>query len=273
MKRLVSIITYVILTINTLYISLFCLFFCFYEVDLFLLIWISSLIAICTIPVGLGLSIYALFQKDNPLFRKVTLIWNGSLIILLVLTFYVLPSGTNRIPDGMEKQYTANHDAIMHLCRYATDSLSLPDSTALVITQNNHLQTRKVVGRNRLISYPIRIFTEDTVFDIDASQAQRIIQLHKAANIGEFTVYMPDSLVNIHFTHRGFGTYWYEIPHHPYSEQEMYIQLNNMYACPYLPEVSFQFAGGATSHDAPFPKAQFLQSHHIDSTYIYNLFH
>ena len=93
----------------------------------------------------------------------------------------------------MEKQYITNRDTIMHLCRYATDSLSLPDSTALVITQNNILQTRKVVGRNRVISYPIGIFTEDTVFDIDASQAQRIIQLHKAANIGEFTVYMPDS--------------------------------------------------------------------------------
>ena len=62
------------------------------------------------------------------------------------------------------------------------------------------------------------IIAEDTVFDIDASQAQRIIQLHKAANIGEFTVFMPDSLVNIHFTNRGFGKYWYEIPHHPYSE-------------------------------------------------------
>ena len=85
MKRLVPIITYVILTINTLYIFLFCLFICFYEVDLFLPIWISSLIAICTIPVGLGLSIYALIQKSNPLFRKVTFIWNGLLIVLLLL--------------------------------------------------------------------------------------------------------------------------------------------------------------------------------------------
>ncbi len=273
MKRLVPIITYIILTINTLYVFLLCLNICLYEVDLFLPIWIGSVIAIHTILVGLGLSIYALVQKDNPVFRKVALIWNGSLIVLLLLTFDVLPNGTNRIPNGMEKQYTANRDAIIHLCRYATDSLSLPDSTALVITQNNHLQTRKVTGRNRIITYPIRIFTKDTVFDIDASQAQRIIQLHKAANIGAFAVYMPDSLVNIHFTHRGFGTYRYEIPHHPYSEQEMYFQLNNKYACPYLPEVSFQFAGGATSHDAPFPKDQFLQSHHIDSTYIYNLFH
>ena len=85
MKRLVPIITYIILTINTLYIFLFCLFICFYEVDLFLPIWISSLIAICTIPVGLGLSIYALIQKSNPLFRKVTFIWNGLLIVLLLL--------------------------------------------------------------------------------------------------------------------------------------------------------------------------------------------
>ena len=74
MKRLVPIITYVILTINTLYIFLFCLLFCFYEVDLFLPIWISSLIAIYTIPVGLGLSIYALFQKDNPILRGLGLI-------------------------------------------------------------------------------------------------------------------------------------------------------------------------------------------------------
>ncbi|MBR3407271.1 MAG: hypothetical protein IKG86_00320 [Paludibacteraceae bacterium] len=273
MKRIIPIITYIILAINTLYVFLLCLNICLYEVDLFLPIWIGSVIAIHTILVGLGLSIYALVQKDNPVFRKVALIWNGSLIVLLVLTFYVLPNGTNRIPNGMEKQYMDNHDAIIHLCRYATDSLSLPDSTALVITKNSQLQTRKVIGRNRLISYPVRIFTEDTVFDIDASQAQRIIQLHKAANIGEFTVFMPDSLVNIHFTNRGFGKYWYEIPHHPYLEQEMYFQLNNKYACPYLPEVSFQFAGGATSHDTPFPKVQFLQSHHIDSTYIYNLFH
>lgn len=273
MKRHLPVITYIILTINTLYVLLFCFAICLYEVDLFLPIWIGSIIAIHTIPVGLGLSIYVLFQKDNPILRKVSLIWNGTLIILLVLTFYVLPSGTNRIPNGMEKQYITNREAIIRLCRYATDSLSLPDSTALVITQNNHLQTRKVTGRNRIITYPIWISTEDTVFDIDASQAQRIIQLHKAANIGEFTVFMPDSLVNIHFTNRGFGKYWYEIPHHPYSEQEMYIQLNNKYACPYLPEVSFQFVGGATSNDTPFPKAQFLQSHHIDSTYIYNLFH
>ena len=273
MKRHLPVITYIILTVNTLYVLLFCFGICLYEVDLFLPIWISSLIAIYTIPIGLGLSIYALFQKDNPILRKVTLIWNGTLIILLVLTFYVMPSGTNRIPNGMEKQYITNREAIIRLCRYATDSLSLPDSTALVITQNNHLQTRKVTGRNRIITYPIWISTEDTVFDIDASQAQRIIQLHKAANIGEFTVFMPDSLVNIHFANRGFGKYWYEIPRHPYSEQEMYVQLNNIHACPYSREVCFLFDGGAIDHDASFPNDKFLQSHHIDSTYIYNLFH
>ncbi len=272
MKRIIPIITYIILAINTLYVFLLCLNICLYEVDLFLPIWIGSIIAIHTILVGLGLSIYALVQKDNPVFRKVALIWNGSLIVLLLLTFYVLPNGTNRIPNGMEKQYMDNHDAIMHLCRYATDSLSLPDSTALVITQNNQLQTRKVTGRNRIITYPVRIFTEDTVFDIDASQAQRIIQLHKAANIGEFTIFMPDSLVNIHFANRGFGKYWYEIPRHPYSEEEMYVQLNNIHTCPYSREVCFLFDGGALDYEASFPKDQFLQSHHIDSTYIHNLF-
>ena len=71
MKRLVPIIKYIILAINTLYVFLLCLNICLYEVDLFLPIWIGSIIAIHTIPVGLGLSIYALFQKDNPILRKV----------------------------------------------------------------------------------------------------------------------------------------------------------------------------------------------------------
>ena len=277
MKRLSPIIAiaYIILSVNTLLTILYCLFYSLYEVDLSLVVWLSScFVAICSFPAGLGVSIYALFQKTDNRSRIIILIWNAVIIALWLLLFYVLPNGTNRIPEDMEKKYIANRDAIMHLCRYATDSLSLPDSTALVITKYHHLQTRKVTGRNRIITYPIWIFTEDTVFDIDASQAQRIIQLHKAANIGEFTVYMPDSLVNIHFTNRGFGKYWYVIPRHLYSEQEMYILLNNIYSCPYLPEVSFKYAGGTTIHDTPFPKkAHFLQSRHIDSTYIYNLFH
>ena len=275
MKRLSPIIAiaYIILSVNTLLTILYCLFYSLYEVDLSLVVWFSSFVAICSFPAGLGVSIYALFQKTDNRSRIIILIWNAIIIALWLLLFYVLPDGTNRIPEDMEKKYIANRDAIMHLCRYATDSLSLPDSTALVITKHHHLQTRKVIGRYHRLAPPIWICTKDTVFDIDDSQAQRIRLLHKAANIGEFTVFMPDSLVNIHFTNRGFATYWYEIPRRPYSEQEMYILLKNIYSCPYLPEVSFNYAGGALDHDDPFPKDHFLQSRHIDSTYIYNLFH
>lgn len=70
MKRIIPIITYIILAINTLYVFLLCLNICLYEVDLFLPIWIGSVIAIHTILVGLGLSIYALVQKDNPVFPQ-----------------------------------------------------------------------------------------------------------------------------------------------------------------------------------------------------------
>lgn len=274
MKRSIEIVTYCVLAFNSLFAVLFCLDYSLYEIDLFLVIWMCSTTAIFSFPIGIGLSIYAIFRKESPLFRIVAPIWTGAIIALFVLAFYVLPSGAERISNGMEKQYVTNHDAIMQLCRYATDSLSLPDSTALVITAHNRLQTRRVIGRNAIFPNPALIATQDTIFDIDERSAQRLMQLHKAARVDAFSVYMPDSLVNIHFVHRGFGRFWYEIPHHPYTEHEMYFQLVNPRTCPYSPDVCFCFDGGAIGHKNPYPvKAYFLQSHNIDSTYIYNLFH
>ncbi len=85
MKRHLPFITYIILTINTLLAILWAFGICLHGVDLFLTIWSNFELAICTIMIGLGLSIYALIQKSNPLFRKVTFIWNGLLIVLLLL--------------------------------------------------------------------------------------------------------------------------------------------------------------------------------------------
>lgn len=85
MKRHLPIITYIILTINTLLAILWAFGICLHGVDLFLTIWSNFELATCTITIGLGLSIYALIQKSNPLFRKVTFIWNGLLIVLLLL--------------------------------------------------------------------------------------------------------------------------------------------------------------------------------------------
>lgn len=272
MKQAVHITTYICLSINTLLSLLFCVAYSIYEVDLFLAVWLSSTLAIFTFPIGIGLSIYALFQKNDKRFRIVTLIWNTIIIGLFGLTFYVLPSGTQRVVNGMEDKYLANYDAIQQLCRYATDSLLLPDSSALIITKDGNIKTRKVVGKN--IFLPSLVLSKDTSFVVDESQAQRLLQLHEASKMGDFSVFRPDNLINITFSSRGFGRYWYEIPHHPYTEKEMYFQLNNYHYCPYKQEVCFLFDGGGIDHDCSFPmKDQFLQLHNIDSLSIYHLFH
>ena len=272
MKQSIRVMTYICLGINILLSMLFCVAYCIYEVDLFVVVWLSSALGLFTFPIGIGLSIYALVQKQDKFFRKVTLIWNAAIIGLFGLTFYVLPSGTERLVNGMEDKYLSHYDAIQHLCAYATDSLVLPDSAALVVTKDGNLQTCKVVGK--VFFMPSVIYTEDTTFVIDENQSQRLLQLHKASKMGEFTVYRPDNQINITFSTRGFGRFWYEIPYHPYTEEEMYFHLNNYHYCPYTREICFLFDGGAIHHDAPFPmKDQFLQSHGIDSLSIYHLFH
>lgn len=272
MKKSARIVTYICLGINTLLSLLFCAAYYIYEVDLFLPVWISSALGLFTFPIGIGLSIYALVQKQDNLFRIITLIWNAVIIGLFVLAFYVLPSGTERLVYGMEDKYRSHYDAIQHLCSYATDSLELPDSTALVVTKYGNLRTRKVVGKTFYM--PSVIYTEDTTFVVDENQSRRLLQLHKASKMGEFTVFRPDNQINISFSTRGFGRFWYEIPYRPYTEEEMYHHLYNYHYCPYTREVCFLFDGGAVDHESPFPmKDQFLQSHGIDSLSIYHLFH
>lgn len=271
MKHVVH-ITYVCLIINTLLTILFGLAYCVYEVDLFLVVWMSSLLAVFAFPAGIGLSIYALIQKNDRRFRMVTLIWNMAIIALFGLVFYVLPSGSQRVVNGMERDYLSHHDAIRHLCRYATDTLLLPEGSAIVVTENGKLKTRKVTGRSFYM--PTMVLTEDTLFELDDCQVQRLLQLHKAAKMGDMSVCQSDSSVVFRFVSRVFGTYWYAIPRQPYTEEDMLFQLNHDHYCPYSLEVCFLFDGGATGHEIPFPmKEYFLQSHGIDSLAIYHLFH
>ena len=61
MKQYLTILAYVVLVVNTLLATIFCLTLLLYEVDFFLVLWLGSVVGLVSFPLGLILLVLAWF--------------------------------------------------------------------------------------------------------------------------------------------------------------------------------------------------------------------
>ena len=251
MKQYLTILAHVVLVVNTLLAIVFCLYLILYEVDFFLVLWLGSVVGLVSCPLGLILLILAWVRRWDQ--RIPITVWSLSIVAVILLSMYVLPPATKRIPYAMERHYLKYSEQIRQLSDYALDSLQLPDSTSIVLSKDTFI-TRHVLGKHPMHDFENVFFMyNDTVFDVDEERLMEARRLLAKCGLKECTVYSHYQLVEFEFAHKGFGTWWFRVPRQPLTEEEIELQKEDYHLCPCSAEVYFIFDGGAIDHDCPFP--------------------
>lgn len=258
LKRL----AYGVCIVNTLLLLLFSVDYLFCEIDLFLILWMSSMVMIVTIPLGVACFVYSLFRlRQHP--GRVIALWTLLLLLLAFIVLMVLPSGSSRVPAKMEKHCIKHEAAMLSLANslYAT----MPDSTMLEVTRTGGISLLRIQSTNNFFSYPLPV--DSDTLNVSASALNipsDMPDIMKTIHCKELTVYKPTGLATFDYLTMGFGSYWFEVSIIPYTNKARQQQLNTYNVIPYSSHTCFRFHGGATDGDSPFPyKEEYLRRHPV----------
>ena len=247
---------YGVCAVNSLLLLLVAVDYLFCEVDLFLIIWMSSILLLVTVPIGVICFIYSLFHLRQRVGRHVA-IWSLALVLFLFVVFYLLPSGSSRVPAKMES-HCVKHEATMLAVANQIYDL-MPDSTMLEYTLSDGITLSRIDSVNNYMGYPFA--KSDTSLNLIGNMPDSLdIQL-KTLHCDRLTLYKPTDLALFNYLTRGFATYWFEVSLVPYTEDDQQRLLNTYNAVPFSSHVCFRFHGGATDGDASFPyKDKYVES-------------
>ncbi|MBO4600568.1 MAG: hypothetical protein J5641_07500, partial [Bacteroidales bacterium] len=201
---------------------------------------------------------YSLFHLRHRVGRRVA-IWSLALVLFLFVVFYLLPSGSSRVPAKMEKHCVKHEADMLAIANQLYDLM--PDSTMLEYTPKDGVTLYRIQSFNNIFGYPFS-GKEDTL-DASAYSHFSILnsQLLESLHCDKLTLYKPTGLALFNYLYSGFATYWFEVSLVPFTPEQVQQQLNDNYTVPFSSHVCFRFHGGATDGDAPFPyKDKYVES-------------
>ena len=126
-----KIVAYSLCAINSLLLLLMAVDYLFVEVDLFLWVWMLSVLLFVTVPLGLAFFVYSLFHLRHKEGRVVA-IWTLAMAAVVFVVFWLLPSGVSRVPAKMEAHCLQHEDHMLSLAHRLYSAM--PDSTRLEYT-------------------------------------------------------------------------------------------------------------------------------------------
>ena len=255
-SRWFSVLGYVVCAVNSLLLLLFAVDYLSPELDLFLIVWMSLGLMVFTVPLGVICFICSLFHLRQREERRVA-IWSLALVLFLFVVFYLLPSGSSRVPAKMESHCVKHEATMLALANQIYDLM--PDSTMLEYTPSDGITLSRIDSVNNYMGYPFA--KSDSSLNLIGNMPDSLdIQL-KTLHCDRLTLYKPTDLALFNYLTRGFATYWFEVSLVPYTEDDQQRLLNTYNAVPFSSHVCFRFHGGATDGDAPFPyKEKYVES-------------
>ena len=142
---------YLVCAVNSLLLLLIAVDYRLCEIDLFLFVWISSMLLLVTVPLGLALFVYSLFRLRHKEGRVVA-IWSLALVAVVFVVFWLLPSGSSRVPSKMET-HCIKHEATM--LSLAADLYGvMPDSSMLEYSSAKGARLSHIASWENLWGYP-----------------------------------------------------------------------------------------------------------------------
>ena len=260
---------YGVCAVNSLLLLLVAVDYLFCEVDLFGIIWMTSIVLLVTVPIGVICFIYSLFHLRQQAGRFVA-IWSLALVLFLFVVFYLLPSGSSRVPSKMESHCIKHEATMLALANRLYDLM--PDSTMLKYTPSDGIILSRIDSVNNYMGYPFAVenSTQDaaSVLSLEGCHdsggvclQDSLSLLLKSLHCNRLTLFKPTGLALFDYLTSGFATYWFEVSLTPYTEEDQQRLLNTYNAVPFSSHVCFRFYGGATDGDAPFPyKDKYVES-------------
>lgn len=254
--RWFSVLGYVVCAVNSLLLLLFAVDYLSPELDLFLVVWMLSGLMLFTVPLGVICFICSLFHLRQREERRVA-IWSLAMVLFLFVVFYLLPSGSSRVPAKMESHCVKHEAAMLALANQLYDLV--PDSTMLEYSTKEGITLSRIDSVNNYMGYP---FTEsDTTLALIGNMPDSLDFQLTALHCDRLTLYKPTALARFDYLTSGFATYWFEVSLVPFTSEQVQRQLDTYNAVPFSPHVCFRFHGGATDGDAPFPyKEKYVES-------------
>ena len=250
---------YLVCAVNSLLLLLFAVDYLLCEIDLFLFVWISSMLLLVTVPLGLALFVYSLFRLRHKEGRVVA-IWSLALVAAVFVVFWLLPSGSSRVPSKMET-HCIKHEATM--LSLAADLYGvMPDSSMLEYSPAKGARLSHIASWENLWGYPgIEDSIEMAPVSLTPSQIDSVTRVMESFHCDELTIYKPKGLAMFKYLTCGFASYWFEVSLTPYTEAVRQGQLNIYNVIPFSQHVCFRYHGGAIGGDDPFPyKEEYVET-------------
>lgn len=247
-------IAYVVCAVNSLLLLLLAVDYLLCEIDLFLFVWISSIFLLVTVPLGLALFVYSLFRLRHREGRVVA-IWTLAMAAAVFVVFWLLPSGSSRVPSKMEAHCIKHEATMLSLANYLYGLM--PDSSMLEYAPSKGVSLSHIASWENLWGYPgIADSVEMGPVSLTQSQIDSITRVMESFHCDELAIYKPKGLALFKYLTSGFASYWFEVSLTPYTEAARRGQLSIYNVIPFSQHVCFRYHGGATGGDDPFPNKE-----------------
>ncbi len=254
-----KVLAYVACAINSLLLILFSVDYLFFEIDLFLYVWMAGNLLIVTVPLGLICFIYSLFHlRERP--GRIIALWTLLLALVASVVFWLLPNGSSRIPSKMEAHCIKHEATMLSLTNYLYGVM--PDSSMLDYSPSKGISLSHIASWENMWGHPgIEDSIEMAPVSLTSTQLDSITRVMKSFHCEALTIYKPKGLALFEYFTRGFASYWFEVSLTPYTEEARQGQLNTYNVIPYSQHVCFRFHGGAIGGDDPFPyKEEYVET-------------
>lgn len=250
---------YGVCAINSLILLMAAVDYLFCEVDLFGILWMSSILLLVTLSIGVIFFIYSLFHLRHKEERCIA-IWTAAMVLFFFVAFWLLPSGSSRVPAKMEQHCLRHEEEMLSIANrlYAV----MPDSTCLEYTPSGGISLTCI---DSLYTYWGNPIAKDSC-TVDSSAlapipTDSINRVLKTLHCDRLIIYKPTGLALFRYLTSGFGSFWFGVSLTPYTSEQVQQQLDSYYTVPFSSHVCFRFHGGAIGGDDPFPyKEEYLES-------------
>lgn len=254
-----KIVAYSLCAINSLLLLLMVVDYLFIEVDLFLWVWMLSVLLFVTVPLGLAFFVYSLFHLRHKEGRVVA-IWTLALAVAVFVVFWLLPPGVSRVPAKMEAHCLQHEDHMLALAHRLYSAM--PDSTRLEYTPSDGVSIECIDSVCNYWGHPIVkdscMVDTSALAPIPTDSINRVLEM---LHCDRLILYKPTGLALYRYLVSGFASYWFDVSLAPYTDGDKQKQLQSYNTIPFSPHVCFRFHGGATDSDGPFPyKDKYLHS-------------
>lgn len=254
-----SVLAYIVCAVNTVLLLLVAVDYLFCEVDLFLAVLVSAIVMLVTAVLGTVCFIYSLFHLRERKGRAIAL-WTVLLLLAAYVVFWLLPSGSSRVPSKMEARCIKHEADMLSLSNYLYGVM--PDSSMLEYSPSKGVSLSHIASWENLWGHPgIKDSIEMAPVSLTLSQWDSVTRVMKSFHCDALTIYKPKGLALFRYLKSGFASYWFEVSLTPYTEEARQGQLNTYNVIPFSQHVCFRYHGGAIGGDDPFPyKEKYVKS-------------